>query len=66
MKVELFPPKEGKPNGKIYLTNLNREEYTAAVEEIDMIIELLGRLEQSMKKEKDFKEKVEKYWRGEE
>jgi len=66
MNVELFPPKEGKSDGKIYLTNLNREEYTAAVEEIDMIIELLGRLEQSMKKEKDFKEKVEKYWRGEE
>ena len=66
MKVEKFPPKEGKSNGKIHLTNLNREEYVAAVEEIDMIIEMLERLEQSIKNEKEFKEKVEKYWRGEE
>ena len=66
MKVEKFPPKEGKSDGKIYLTNLNREEYVAAVEEIDMIIEMLERLEQSIKNEKEFKEKVEKYWRGEE
>jgi len=57
MKIIKKPPKEGKSDGELLLYGLNKEEYEASVEEIDMIVELRERLGKAIEDEKTVKKK---------
>ena len=59
MKLKLNRPDEGKSNGEIHLYELNEEEYYASKEELHMLFELIGRINESMAKKVDMKKVLE-------
>ncbi len=57
MKIIKKEPTEGKSNGEVLLYGLNKEEFDAACEEVDMINELTERLKKARKDEDIVKKK---------
>lgn len=58
MKIKKIEPTVSNSDGVVCLSGLNKEQYIAAVEELEMIMEMCQRLEEAMNYKAEFEKRL--------